>query len=68
MQLSATSTSEHYRGKGLAKIRDVVRQCEGSRLRIVSRNGEYMFDGSKTSSQTHAVTLPGTYVEITASF
>jgi hypothetical protein len=68
MQLSATSTSEHYRGKGLAKIRDVVRECEGGRLRIVSRSGEYLFDGSKTWSKTHDVTLPGTYVEIAASF
>jgi hypothetical protein len=68
MQLSATSTGEHFRGKGLAKIRDVVRECQGGRLRIVSRNGEYIFDGSKAWSKTHEVTLPGTYVEIAASF
>jgi hypothetical protein len=68
MRLSATSTAEPFRGKGLAKIRDVVRECEGSRLRIVSRNGEYIFDGSKASSRTHTVTLPGTYVEILATF
>jgi hypothetical protein len=68
MRLSATSTAEHYRGKGLAKIREVVRQCEGGQLRIVSRNGEYIFDGSTTRTKTHSVTLPGTYVEIAASF
>ena len=68
MQLSATSTSEHYRGKGLAKIREVVRQCKGSQLRIVSRNGEYIFDGTVTQTKTHPVTLPGTYLEIMASF
>src|SRR5205814_320947 len=27
MRLSATSTAEHYRGKGLAKIRQVVSEC-----------------------------------------
>jgi hypothetical protein len=68
MRLSVTSTPEHYRGKGLAKIREVVRQCPGSQLRIVSRNGEYIFNGSTTRTATHPVTLPGTYVEIAASF
>lgn len=68
MRLSATSTTERYRGKGLAKIKEVVRQCQGGQLRIVSRNGEYIFDGSTTRTITHSVTLPGTYVEISASF
>jgi hypothetical protein len=68
MRLSATRTPEHYRGKGLAKIREVVRHCRGGQLRIVSRNGEYIFDGSRTQTKTHAVTLPGTYVEIVATF
>lgn len=68
MELSRTSTSETYRGKGLAKIRDVVKECAGSRLRIVSRNGEYILEGSNALSKTHEVALPGTYVEIRASF
>jgi hypothetical protein len=70
MRLSATSTSEHYRGKGLAKIRDVVRQCQGGQLRIVSRNGEYIFQGETDTvrTQSHPVALPGTYVEIAALF
>jgi hypothetical protein len=68
MRLSASSTAEHYRGKGLAKIRDVVRKCKDGKLRIVSRNGEYIFNGSTTLTKTHSVTLPGTYVEIAASF
>jgi hypothetical protein len=68
MRLSATSTTEHYRGKGLAKIRQVVSECHGGRLRIVSRNGEYIFDGRNTRTNNMPVMLPGTYVEIAASF
>jgi hypothetical protein len=68
MRLSATSTAEHYRGKGLAKIREVVSQCQGGRLRIVSRNGQYIFDGKNTQTTNMQVRLPGTYVEIAAFF
>jgi hypothetical protein len=69
MRLSATSTGSPHRGKGLSKIREVVGNCEGGRLRIVSRCGDYKFArGEQTEITTHDVALPGTYVEISASF
>jgi hypothetical protein len=67
MRLSATSTAEHFRGKGLAKIKDAVQRC-GGQLRIVSRNGEYIFTAGSAQTKTHPVGLPGTYVEVAALF
>jgi len=68
MRFSVSATGEPYRGKGLAKIQEVVGNCQGGRLRIVSRNGEYITDGKASRVQTHRVALPGTYLEITALF
>jgi hypothetical protein len=69
MRLSESSTGQRHRGKGLAHIKQVVGRCASGQLRIVSRNGEYVFrsDGSDTA-RTYDVALPGTYVEIAAFF
>jgi hypothetical protein len=69
MRLSESSTGQRHRGKGLAHIKQVVGRCSSGRLRIVSRNGEYVFrsNGGGTA-QTYDVALPGTYVEIAAFF
>jgi hypothetical protein len=68
MELSATSTGQPHRGKGLAKIGDVVRSCDGGRLRVVSRNGEFNLDSKGQRETTHDVSLPGTFIEIEALF
>jgi hypothetical protein len=68
MRFSVSATGEPYRGKGLAKIREVVGNCQGGQLRIVSRNGEYVYDGRASRVTTHRVPLPGTYVEIVVLF
>jgi hypothetical protein len=69
MRLSESSTGQRHRGKGLAHIKQVVGNCSSGQLRIVSRNGEYVFrsNGGGTA-QTYDVALPGTYVEIAAFF
>lgn len=68
MRLSATSTGEPFRGKGLSKIREVVSRCKGGELRIVSRSGEYLFRSGRAAFRNHEVALPGTYIELTALF
>ena len=69
MRLSESSTGERHRGKGLAHIKQAVGRCTSGQLRIVSRNGEYVFrSDSRDTVKTYDVALPGTYVEIAAFF
>ncbi len=69
MAIGSTSTGESYRGRGLAKICEIIQRCAGGRLRIVSRHGECVYgaDGHKTI-KNHQIPLNGTYVELEASF
>lgn len=68
LQLSMTSTNRPERGKGLSKIRDVVSQCPGGRLTLISRRGYYNLISGCESRATMAIPLLGTFVEIEASF
>jgi hypothetical protein len=68
MQLSSTATGLTERGKGLSKIRDVVSQCKGGRLKVISRRGIYSFENGTETFQTGSTPLLGTLVEIEATF
>lgn len=68
MTLSATSTGQSERGKGLSKIRNVVANCGGGRLRLISRRGNYIYENGVDTYSTVNAPLMGTYVEIEASF
>jgi hypothetical protein len=68
MQLSATSTGRSERGKGLSKIRHVVADCPGARLRVISRRGNYVYRNGVDEYSTTSIPLLGTYIEIEASF
>jgi len=68
MELSATATGKHERGKGLAKIRQVVARCPGGRLKLISRNGIYTYADGREIVETLEVPLLGTFVEIEACF
>jgi hypothetical protein len=69
MEIGATSTGEPYRGRGLAKMKELISRCPEGRLRIVSRHGECVYgaDGSRVVN-CHPVPLLGTYVELEALF
>jgi hypothetical protein len=68
MKLSSTSTGLSERGKGLSKIRHVVSQCPGARLRVVSRRGNYSYHNGVDAYSLHGIPLLGTYIEIEATF
>jgi len=69
MAIGATSTGQEFRGKGLAKMKDLISRCPSGQLRIVSGYGECVYgaDGSKLI-RNHPTPLPGTYVQLEASF
>ena len=69
MVIGATSTGQSNRGRGLAKIKEIIGRCPEGRLRIVSGCGEctYNADGTKIVAN-HDIPLMGTYVELEASF
>ncbi len=67
--IGATSTDDPHRGKGLAKIRDLVTKCPDGRLRIISRHGECLYQaGSAPVVRALPIPLLGTYIELDASF
>lgn len=68
MRLSSTSTHKSERGKGLSKIRHVVSECSGGRLRVVSRRGNYEYRDGFDAYMLNDIPLLGTYIEIEATF
>ena len=68
MQLSATSTGLQQRGKGLAKIREVVARSPHGRLRLISRRGHYTYSEGEEVVSTADIPLLGTFLEIEVIF
>lgn len=64
MAVGRSKTKLLHRGKGLADMERFMATCANGRLRILSRNGEYLShaDGS-TSSFTHQMPIRGTLVQ-----
>lgn len=64
MKLANTSSNLPERGKGLHTMQEVAQRAKSGRLRIISRNGEYVWETGKGSrSFSHEVALQGTLVE-----
>lgn len=64
MKISRTSTKLPQHGKGLHTMVEVAQRARHGRLRIVSRNGEFIWEtGKKPRSLTHDHPLRGTLVE-----
>lgn len=68
IQLSTTATGKDNRGKGLSKIRSAVSMCDGGKLRVISRHGDYIFENGADRYTFLEIPLLGTYLEIEASF
>ena len=66
VRTGASGTGASYRGHGLGLMRDYIRAYRPGRLRIVSRNGEFVAcTGLKDEYRTRSMALPGTFVEWT---
>jgi hypothetical protein len=66
VRAGVSGTGMDYRGHGLGLMRDYIRAYRPGRLRIVSRNGEFVAcTGRKDEFRTRGVTLQGTFVEWT---
>ena len=59
---SKTGLPQH--GKGLNTMVEVVERAAGGRLRIISRNGEFIWQkGGKPVAKSHSYSIGGTLVE-----
>ncbi|WP_133118161.1 hypothetical protein [Rhizobium hidalgonense] len=64
MKIARTSSNLPQHGKGLHTMVEVVERAQRGRLRILSRNGEFIWEtGQKPRSRTHDHPLRGTLVE-----
>lgn len=64
MQIAKSATSLPQHGKGLHTMVEVAERARYGRLRILSRNGEYIWEtGRRPRSITHEFPLQGTLVE-----
>lgn len=68
LRMSRSSTKLPERGKGLSKILNVVRQCPGGRMRLISRRGHYIFSDGRGRHLTCSTPLLGTFIELEANF
>ncbi|HEX3666175.1 MAG TPA: hypothetical protein VHU23_13205 [Rhizomicrobium sp.] len=60
----SSSSGLAYRGKGFPAYKDVLQECRGGRLRILSRRGEFLYvKGRRPRSRTLEMPLQGTLVE-----
>lgn len=50
MTVGRTQTKAPYRGKGLVQMREVVTECPGASLRILSLRGDYLFKSDGTEA------------------
>lgn len=65
----ATSTGEKGRGQGLSDIKSFVDRFGRGRLRILSRNGEYLYSaGGSTTTKSHRSSVGGTLIEWRVEF
>ena len=64
MKIARSRTGLPQHGKGLRTMVEVAERAKHGRLRILSRNGEYVWEtGKKPRSYTHSHPLRGTLVE-----
>jgi hypothetical protein len=64
LKVARTKTGLPQHGKGLLTMLEVAQRAKVGRLRILSRNGEYLWEtGQKPRSFTHTRPLRGTLVE-----
>ena len=64
LEVGRTRTHESHRGLGMRRMADVVSGTSNAYLRIISRRGEIVYDGSGTiESRTHSDSLGGTLIE-----
>lgn len=64
MKIAKTATKLPQHGKGLHTMVEVAERAKVGRLRILSRNGEYIWEtGKRPRSLTHEFPLTGTLVE-----
>ena len=64
VRIGASGTGLAHRGRGLGLMRDYIKGERTGRLRIVSRNGDFVAcTGCKDEYRTRSVALNGTYVE-----
>ncbi|MGU3358874.1 hypothetical protein ACLBWX_00930 [Methylobacterium sp. M6A4_1b] len=64
VRVGISGTGLSHRGRGLGLMRDYIRNERQGRLRIISRNGEFVAcSGRKDEYRTRGVTLNGTFVE-----
>ncbi|HBF31862.1 MAG TPA: hypothetical protein DDW73_19915 [Rhizobium sp.] len=64
MTIAKTATKLPQHGKGLHTMVEVAERAKYGRLRIVSRNGEYIWEtGKRPRTLTHEFPLQGTLVE-----
>lgn len=64
MDAPRSSTNAAHRGKGFVLFRTVIEQSKAGRLRILSRNGEFIYEkGSRPRARALKTPLRGTLVE-----
>lgn len=64
MKIARSNTKLPQHGKGLHTMVEVAERARHGRLRILSRNGEFIWEtGQKPTSRTHQYPLRGTLVE-----
>jgi hypothetical protein len=64
VQLGRSSTGEDWHGKGLPVIRNIIENCKGGTVRILSRNGQYVCaKGQKAHYISNKCPIAGTLVE-----
>jgi hypothetical protein len=64
MDAPRSSTGLEHRGKGFPVYKEVIKECNRGRLRIVSRHGEFIYEKGRRPAGRQLVTaLDGTLVE-----
>ena len=64
MRIAKTATGLPQHGKGLHTMLEVAQRAPWGRLRVLSRNGEYVWcTGQKPTSRSHPHSIGGTLVE-----
>jgi hypothetical protein len=64
MKVALTRTNQVQHGKGLRLMQSFIDSCEGGRLRVISRRGEFVYEkGLKPKATTHHVSIGGTLIE-----
>ncbi len=64
MVIARSSTGLAHRGKGLNTLLEVAQRASWGRLRVLSRNGEFVWTtGQRSQTRSHAQSIGGTLVE-----